>query len=207
MRSPLSLLFPRFQFQLTQPCLRGQMLLSQFCASSLDSLQYVHVSLALGSPELGPVLHVCPHQCWGEGKDHLPRSAGDTPPNAVQDSRLCCKSTLLVHVQLSVHPQVLFYQAAFQLGDPQHILCMGLVFPRCRTFHFSRLNFSRVLSAHFSSLLRSCWTAAGPSGLTASPPIFVSSANLLQGCSAPPPRSLMKILNRTGPSVIPGVHH
>ena len=67
MRSPLSLLFPRFQFQLTQPCLRGQMLLSQFCASSLDSLQYVHVSLALGSPELGPVLHVCPHQCWGEG--------------------------------------------------------------------------------------------------------------------------------------------
>lgn len=37
-----------------------------------DSLKYVHVSLVLESPEMDIVLHVWPHQCWAEWKDHLP---------------------------------------------------------------------------------------------------------------------------------------
>lgn len=36
--------------------------LHQLCDLSLDSLQYVHVSLVLGSPELDSALHMWPHQ-------------------------------------------------------------------------------------------------------------------------------------------------
>ncbi|KAK4828308.1 hypothetical protein QYF61_025320 [Mycteria americana] len=84
---------------------------------SLDSLQYVHVSLVLGSSALDTVF---------QGKVHLPQPAGNTPPDAAQDtiSLLCCKGTLLAHVQLGVHqdPQVLFCEAAFKLSGSQHIL-------------------------------------------------------------------------------------
>jgi len=38
----------------------------------LDSLQYVHDALVLGTPGLDPALQVWPHQCWAEGKDLLP---------------------------------------------------------------------------------------------------------------------------------------
>ena len=70
---------------------------------SLDSLYYVNVSFVLGSPELVIVLQVWPHQCSVEGKDHLPQSAGYTPPSAAQDTfRLCSKGTSLAHVQLRV---------------------------------------------------------------------------------------------------------
>ena len=44
--------------------------------SSLDSLQYVHISCT-GSPELDPALQVWPHQSWEGGKNHLPLPAGN----------------------------------------------------------------------------------------------------------------------------------
>ena len=40
------------------------------CGPSLDCLRYVHVSLLLGSPELGTALQLWSHQCSEEGKDH-----------------------------------------------------------------------------------------------------------------------------------------
>ncbi|KAK4828690.1 LOW QUALITY PROTEIN: hypothetical protein QYF61_000528 [Mycteria americana] len=80
---------------------------------------------------------------------------------------------------------------------------MGLFLSRCRTLHFSFLNFMRFVSAHFSSLLRSVSMAAQPSGVSANPPRFVSPENFLRSHAAPPPRSLMKMLNRTGPNIDP----
>lgn len=35
----------------------------------MDSIQYVHVSLVVGSSELITVFQVCPHQCWAERRD------------------------------------------------------------------------------------------------------------------------------------------
>ncbi|KAK4825450.1 hypothetical protein QYF61_027605 [Mycteria americana] len=51
--------------------------------------------------------------------------------------------------------------------------------------HFPLLNFMRFLSAHFSSLSRSLWMAVRPSGVSDTPPSFVSSANLLEGTLSP----------------------
>ena len=77
--------------------------------------------------------------------------------------------------------------------------CLGLFLPRSRTLHSPVVKFIRFLSAHFSVPLRTPWIVAQPSGVSATPPSFTSSPNLLRVRSAPSSRSLMKMLNRTGP--------
>ena len=52
---------------------------------------------------------------------------------------------------------------------------MGLFLPRCRTLPLPLLNLIRFLSAQLSSLSRSCWMAAQPSGVSAIPSSFLSS--------------------------------
>lgn len=71
----------------------------------LDSLQCVQVSLVLGGP--GPALQVRPHRSWAEGEDRLSWPAGNTLPNATQDtlSCFCSKGTLLFRVQVGVHQE------------------------------------------------------------------------------------------------------
>lgn len=101
------------QFWLSQPFLKGEMFqsLTHLRVLLLDSLGYIRVSLALGSPKLDPVLSVWPHQCWAEGKDYCPPSAGDALPNAAKDtiSLLCRRSHFNVHVQRGVHKDPLFF--------------------------------------------------------------------------------------------------
>ncbi|KAK4810721.1 hypothetical protein QYF61_007695 [Mycteria americana] len=126
------------------------------------------------------------HHSLGSAIQPVLYPAKSTPVQAMstQDTvnLLCGKGTLLAHVQLGVH-QDLLCKAAFQLGGPQHVYwCMGLFLPWCRTWHFPLLNCMRFLSAHFSSLSRSLWMAAQPSGISATPPSFVASANLLKLC-------------------------
>lgn len=83
-----------------------------------------------------------------------------------------------------------------QLPSSQADVRMGLLLPRCRTL----LNCVRFLSAHCSSLSQSFWMAAWPSGVSVTPPSHVSSVNFAEGTLGPSPRSLTKMLNRTGPS-------
>lgn len=113
------------------------------------------------------------------------------------------KGTLLSHIQHDVQ-------------DAQVLLCrahdihwyMELFLPRCRIWHFSLMNFMRLMSAHFSSLSWSLWVAAQSCGVSATPPIVVSSANFQRVHFAPSVRSLMKKLKRTGSTIdsVSGVH-
>jgi len=75
-----------------------------------------------------------------------------------------------------------------------------LFLPRGRTLPLPLLNLIRFLSAQFSSLSRSRWMAAQPAGVSTTPPSLVSSANWLRVHSNSSSRSLMKKLNKTGPS-------
>ncbi|KAK4810782.1 hypothetical protein QYF61_008754, partial [Mycteria americana] len=68
---------------------------------------------------------------------------------------------------------------------PSIYWCLGLFLPKCRTWHFPWLNCMRFLSAHFSSLLRSLWVAARPSGISASPPSFGVISKLAEGTLCP----------------------
>jgi len=83
----------------------------------LDSHQCDCISSVLGSWKQDPALWVWAHQCWAEGKVHLPWPAGKVLYSAAQGpvGCLCCKGALLAHGQLGVHqdPQVLLCRAAF----------------------------------------------------------------------------------------------
>ena len=81
---------------------------------------------------------------------------------------------------------------------PSLYWCMGLFLPRCRTLHLPLLNFIRFLCAQLSSLYRSHWMPAQPSGVPATLPSFMSPANLLRLHSVPSSRSWMKKMNKNG---------
>jgi len=76
---------------------------------------------------------VWPHQGRVEGEDHLPRPAADSLPDAAQGtiSLFRGQGMLLTHIQHGVHQdaEVLFCQAAFQLGGLQHVVVHGVVPP------------------------------------------------------------------------------
>jgi len=66
-----------------------------------------------------------------------------------------------------------------------------LFLTRSRTWHFTLLSFMRLLLAHFSSLLKTPWMSTQLSGVSAIPPCFTLSVNLLKLHSVSSPRSLM----------------
>lgn len=129
------------------------------------------------------------HQCWAEGKDHVPCPVGNTFPNATRDAGglLCSKGTL-------TDPQVFFCRAPCQpLG-----LCFLLVhevvppsvqdsiFPvfklrevvlrMCRAWHSPLPNFLRLLLAPCSSLPGCLWKPAHASFLLIINPSWPGSA-------------------------------
>jgi len=87
-------------------------------------------------------------------------------------------------------------------GQPPY-WSMGLFLPRGRTLHLPLWNFTGFLCAQLSSLSRSRWMAAQLSGVSATPPSFVSSANSLRVHSVPSSRSLMSQWNKAAPSTDP----
>lgn len=109
-RSPEPSLLQAKQLQLSQPLLVWHMLhsLNYLCDPSLNLLQYVHVSLVLGSPEPDTALEVRSHECFTREKVPLAGNAQDVVG-------LCCTCALLAHGQLFVHqePWVLFCNASF----------------------------------------------------------------------------------------------
>lgn len=95
-------------------------------------------------------------------KDHLPQPTGNNPPNTAHNTlRIHChRYTLMVQHGVHQATQVLFCKDAFQLSGPQHVLLYGVASPQVKDLHFPLLNFIRIVSGHFSSLLRLLWMAA-----------------------------------------------
>ncbi|KAK4832380.1 LOW QUALITY PROTEIN: hypothetical protein QYF61_022235 [Mycteria americana] len=178
----------------------------QLRCPSLDTLQHLNVSLVVGDPKLNTVFEVQLHQCRVQGHDHFPSPAGHTIFDTSQDAIgfLGHLGTLLAHIQVAVnqHSQVLLCQAAFHPLFPKP-RCMGFLWPKSRTLHLALLNLIRLASAHRSSLSRSLCRAFLPSRRSTLPHNSVSSANFLRVHSIPLSRSLIKILNRTGPNTEP----
>ena len=159
------------------------MLQSLNCLTSplLDSLQ--HVSLVLESPALDTGLQMWPHQCWLDGKVHLPWPAGSTVPNAAQGtiSLLCHKGTLLAHGRLGVHqePQVCFCSVAPQLGGTYHILVHGIVPPQGQDFALPFAELHEVPLGPFLQLDEILLDGSTTLWCISAPPRLASSADLL----------------------------
>lgn len=118
----------------------------------LDSLQHVYVLLVLGSPEVGRVLPMWPHQCWKDGKDHFcwPDSI---LPNAAQNilATFAAKSKLLTFVQLGGHWAS---EKLFSRKSASNVLWYkGLHFLKGQTLEFHLLNYMRLLLALSCHLL------------------------------------------------------
>lgn len=162
------------------------------------------IFLVLGCPELAAALWMEPHHFWGEGKDHLLHPTASTVSNTAQDAvDIFCWN---ITVQLVVgRTPALFLPSWFPA--PRAHWCTGLFLPRSRTL-LSVLNLVRSLSALFSrGIQRSLWMPVQPSGLSATPPSFVVSANLLRMCVALSSRSFLKLLNSLAPVSNLEAHH
>ncbi|GAB0205260.1 hypothetical protein GRJ2_002991600 [Grus japonensis] len=120
------------QPQTPQPGLIGEVLQpsDHLHGPPLDSLQQLHVSPVLGTPDLDTVLQVESHKSRVEGQNHLPRPAGHTSFDAAQDTVgfLGCKRTLLAHVELLInqYPQVLLLRAALNPFPAQPLAALGI---------------------------------------------------------------------------------
>ena len=98
----------------------------------------------------------------------VPSSSGDTLFNTVKNiiCILSGKNILLIHI----HPygqqdsQALSTELFFTWVAPSMCCHLRLFLSWWRTSHFSLLNCMRLLPAHLSSLQRSLWMAARPSG-------------------------------------------
>jgi len=110
---------------------------------------------------------------------------------------------LTVNFSSTRTPRSLSTELLSSRSAPSLYWCMGLFLPRCRTLHLPLFNFISFLSAQLSSLSRSRWMAAQASGVSATPPGYVSSANLLSAHSVPSSRSCINKLNKTGLSTDP----
>lgn len=110
----------------------------------LDSLQYVHVSLVLRSPDEDPLFQVWPHLFWVERSCPTDNTLLDTAQDSI--SLLCCTNILLAYSQLCVNqdPKVVFCTTTFQTGGPQLIWCLGLFLHRWMALLFPLLNSLRL---------------------------------------------------------------
>lgn len=148
---------------------------ASWCLSAKPAPIYCCVSYIGGREQNCSILDMV---CWVAGDKNFPHLLlfiHHAPVHKVQDSvgRLRCQGTLPAHAQLALHQdaQVLSRELLRRLSVPNLSHCQGLFLPRCRTQHLFLLNFTRFLSAHFSSLSRSTWTAALTLSLSICPPI------------------------------------
>lgn len=85
-------------------------------------------------------------------------------PNATQDTTifLCCKGTLVAHVQLGAHEGTLgsFLSSCFPGECPQHVLVLGLVPPQKNSFALLLVELHDIPVTHFSIMSKSHWMAA-----------------------------------------------
>lgn len=143
-----------------------------------------------------------------EGEDHLLWPMV-TALHITQDDAglLFYESALLVCDQL-VHqdPSGLVCRASFQQVGPWCTWCLCLFFSTVlfRTLHFPLLKFMRFLLNQPSSLSRS-HVVPQLCGVSAAPPSFASSGNLLRCTLSHHFRSLVKLLNSINPSNDPWI--
>ncbi|KAK4813748.1 LOW QUALITY PROTEIN: hypothetical protein QYF61_023684 [Mycteria americana] len=180
--------------------------LHQLRCPSLDTLQPLNVSLGVRGPKLNTAFEVRPHQCRVQGDNHFPTPAGHTIPDTSQDAIgfLGRLGTLLAHIQPAVdqHPQVLFCQAAFQPLFPKPVALHGVVVTQVWD---PALGLVKPHTINLSPSIQPVQIPLSflPSSRSTLPPKLVSSANLLRVHSIPSSRSLIKILNKTGPKTEP----
>lgn len=153
--------------------------LTIFMALLWDFLQYVLVSLVLGRSTLDPTLQLCLPSAEQRGR--IPSlDLLSTLPSTAQEIivRLHCGGTLLFYGHLGVHWNTQGLSSSFPAGWSQLVLVHGIVPLQLQGFALPLHD--HEVTAYFPSMSRSHWISAWPSGVSATPPSCVSSADLLR---------------------------
>jgi len=158
-------------------------------------------------PKPNTVLEDQCHQCRGQWHDHFLTRADRTIPDTSQDAfgLLGHLSTLLVHVQLAVklHPKILLHWTAFQPLFPKPITLRGVVVTEVEGPTLGLVEPHTVgLSPSIQSVQMPLQSLPTLKQIN-TPTQLVPSANLLREDSILSSRSLIKILNKTGPKTEP----
>ena len=165
------------------------------------------MSLVPGSPELDAALQTCLTRTAWRGRvtsiELLAKLCLMQPRGLLVFFVVRTRCWLPVSLLATRTPRSFTAKLLLSWPIPSLSCCLGLSLPRSRTLNFPLLNFTRFLSAHFSSMPRSLWMAEYTSAVSDTPPGFVLSANLLSVHYAPTLRPLMKMLNSSGPSIKP----
>jgi len=93
------------------------------------------------------------------------------------------------------HSQILSAELLSNHSSLSLWLCLALLHPRCRTGHFTSLNFMPLLITQCCDLSTSICKVSYPVKVSTAPPTWVSSAKLLRMHFTPPFRFLTKIMN------------
>ena len=115
------------------------------------------------------------------------------PGHAAGSRWACCQQ----------HLQIPFCRLLSSHSLPIFYLCLVLLHPRCRIWHLVMLNFIPLIIAQCSNLSRCLCKACCLLQESTAPPSLVLSTKILMVHSTPASRSLIKILNRTGPGIEP----
>lgn len=114
----------------------------------LYQIQYVPVSLILGSSALDSTLQMCLSSA--EQSERVSSLSLLAMLCLIQNATgfLCCEGTLLVHWQSVIcqHTKVHLCRTAFQMVSPEPVLEHGVILPQGQTGHFTLWNFMRLLS-------------------------------------------------------------
>ncbi|KAK4821248.1 hypothetical protein QYF61_016547 [Mycteria americana] len=197
------------QPQFPQPLLIRLVLqtLHQLCCPSLDTLQHLNVFLVVRGPKLNTVFEVQPHQCRVQGHDHFPSPAGHIIPDTSQDAVgfLGHLGTLLAHIQAAVnqHPQVLLCRAAFQPLFPKPVALHGVAVAQVQDLTLGLVEPHTIDLGPSIQPVRIPLQSLPTLKHINTPAQFGVICNLLRAHSIPSSRSLIKILNRTGPKTEP----
>jgi len=181
--------------------------LSPLCCPPLETFKDLNILVKLWGPVLHTVFKVRLHQHWIQQENHLFWPSGyavfGSSPDAV--CPLGCQSTLLTHSECSVnqHLQISFCRVGLQPPVPHFIIVSSIPSFQVQNPAFGFVKFHPINHSQCSNLSRSICKASCPSRESTAPSSLVSSANLLMVQWTPASRSLINVLNWTGPRIEP----
>lgn len=146
--TPLSLVFSRLSSHHSLSLSSYERSLYHPC-SPLLILSGMFVSLELGEPRYGPGLP--DPQQWAEGRILSPDLLALL---VLMQPRIpfAFPAAFLTHIQSGAHQHHAKLLSSWAASSMYQ--CLRLFFPTCRSFYFYLLNFTMLLLAHFSSLLK-----------------------------------------------------
>lgn len=116
---------------------------ASFSCSALYMLKHLNIPCTVRGPKLNTVFEVRSHQCWIQRDNHFSCPAGCTISNVGQDAISFLGHFMFSWLSACIPTSFSSGQLSIHSSQSLH-LCMGLLWSRCRTWHYPLLNVMRL---------------------------------------------------------------